>query len=74
MRKAAETDGALRRTLESMGSEMDVISQKALAFIAAYEAGGNPVSFPVDFAHFRRDISDRLTKEENALYSHFLKI
>jgi hypothetical protein len=71
MRKAAETDSALRKTLESMGSEMDVISKKALSFIAAYETGGNQDAFMNDFVIFRRALTERLTKEENSVRTFF---
>ncbi len=73
MKRLADASTAIAEKLKTMNREMESIAAEALRFLDAYATGGNPADFPDDFAKFRRALSERIQREEFALYSHFLK-
>ena len=73
MRKLAETSPGIEAKLKIMNQEMESIAAAAMRFLDEYATGGNADAFPDDFAKFRRALSERIQREEFALYSHFLK-
>ena len=74
MRKEAENNENLRETLQIMGTEMEVISAKALSMIDGWLAGEGLVSFTNNFESFHSLLADRIRREEHSLYSKFIKL
>ncbi len=73
MRALAASSPSIDAKLKVMNQEMESIAAAALRFLDEYAVGGNPNTFAADFSSFRRALSDRIQREEFALYSHFLK-
>lgn len=73
MRKLAESSPSIESKLKIMNREMESIAAAAMRFLDEYIEGGTRANFGRDFAAFRRAISERIQREEFALYSHFLK-
>ncbi len=73
MKRLADASTAIAEKLKAMNREMESIAREAIGFLDTYATGGNPADFPADFAKFRRALSERIQREEFALYSHFLK-
>ena len=73
MRKLAESSPSIESKLKFMNREMESIAAAAMRFLDEYIAGGTQANFGQDFTDFRRALSERIQREEFALYSHFLK-
>jgi iron-sulfur cluster repair protein YtfE (RIC family) len=73
MRALAATSPSIDAKLKVMNREMESIAAAAMGFLDEYAEGGSPERFEADFASFRRALSERIQREEFALYSHFLK-
>ncbi|GKT11237.1 MAG: hypothetical protein ISEC1_P0200 [Thiomicrorhabdus sp.] len=71
LKKAAETDPALQRTLDMYAADMDEISQAALAFFAKYSGGGSGMEFAKDLGGLFAKLGTRIRKEETTLYEKF---
>lgn len=74
MNKDAETNPALAETLKVMGMEMEQLADKALKMIDGWLAGLGSTSFAADFQIFCSLLAARIKKEENSLYSRYLKL
>jgi hypothetical protein len=74
MNKAAETDEALKRTLNTFAKDMDGVSKAAMDFFEKYNNGGSGVMFSVDFGKLLGALAGRVRKEENILYKEFDKL
>jgi iron-sulfur cluster repair protein YtfE (RIC family) len=73
IRRLASASQAIADKLRVMNSEMESIAAAAMRFLDEYATAGKPENFADDFANFRRVLSERIQREEFALYSHFLK-
>lgn len=73
LRQLAETDFALRATMEQMDHEMKDITKAGLSFLDTYIVGGLPEKFNADFSAFRTVLVKRLTQEEHTLYAEITK-
>lgn len=73
MRRLAETSPSIEAKLKIMNQEMESIAAAAMRFLDEYIAGGTQANFGQDFDAFRRALSERIQREEFALYCHFLK-
>lgn len=72
--KAAQTDEALKRTLDHFAKDMDVISKSALTFFDNYSSGGSGLEFARDFGRLFSTLQMRIGREERILYAEFLKL
>lgn len=72
--KAAQTDEALKRTLDHFAKDMDVISKSALEFFEKYGFGGSGLEFARDFGRLFSTLQMRIGREERILYAEFLKL
>lgn len=73
MRALAASSPSIDAKLKVMNREMESIAAAALRFLDEYADGGSPERFAMDFSNFRHALSERIQREEFALYSHFLK-
>lgn len=74
LRKAAERDEKLRRTLDVFAADMQEISKTALDFFQKYASGGSGLEFAKDFGKLVAALKQRIHKEENLLYVEYEKI
>ena len=68
LNNAAESNAALKQTLDMFAKDMEVISKAALDFFDKYSTGGSGVEFAKDFGRLFATLSQRISKEENILY------
>ncbi len=71
LRKAAEKDPNLKRTLDIFAKDIEFISQVVLIFFKKYESGGSGLEFAKDFGRLSAALSVRIVKEENVIYEKF---
>lgn len=74
LRKQAETDNSLRKTMEIFAKDMESISKAALDFFAKYAAGGSGIEFSRDFGRLYVVLGARIAKEEDILYKAYDKL
>jgi hypothetical protein len=74
LRKAAETDAALRRELFLFAADMDKIAAAAMAFFLRQEKDPTGVDIPAEFGKVSAMIKSRISREENILMKEFEKI
>lgn len=73
LKRDAQTDGRLKRLIESFAEEMGAITKNAHGFFDAYRYGGSPEQFTKDFSDLYSTIWQRQEKEEEVLYAEYSK-
>ncbi len=71
MRKAAENDANLKRTLDLFTKDMEGITKVALDFFSKYANGGSGMEFAKDFERLFASLSQRIRKEKNIIHEKF---
>lgn len=71
LRREAESNEGLKRTLEIFAKDMEGISKVALEFFEKYAQGGSGFEFGKDFGRLFSNLSTRIMKEEKILYQKF---
>lgn len=71
LRKEAESNEGLKRTLDVFAQDLESISQVALDFFEKYAQGGSGFEFGKDFGRLFSNLSTRIMKEEKILYQKF---
>ncbi|HEX8949233.1 MAG TPA: hemerythrin domain-containing protein, partial [Dissulfurispiraceae bacterium] len=72
LRKAAESDGALKQTLDTFAKDMETTSKDVLAFFGKYTQGqGAGMDFAKDFGRLFVTLKTRIQKEERILYTRY---
>ena len=74
LRKAAETDDAVKKTLDIFAKDMEEISKTALSFFAKYSDGGNSLEFAKELGRLLGALKNRIGREEDILYAQFDKL
>lgn len=74
LKKAAETDPALKTTLDIFAKDMDKITTQVLAFFDKYSNGGSGIEFAKDIGGLLSVLGARIQREEGALYPEYIKI
>ena len=74
LRKEAETNYELLKILDLFAKDMEEISKFAFLFFSKYFHGDTTNSFSDDFDKLFTAIEVRIKKEENVLFSEYLKI
>ena len=74
LHKAAQTDEALKSTLDHFAKDMYVISKSALTFFEKYSSGGSGLEFARDFGRLFSTLQMRIGMEERILYVEYLKL
>lgn len=74
LRKAAEKNQALKRTLDRFAKDMEVTSRAALAFFQKYAQGGSDIEFAKDFGRLVGTLSIRIKREEEILLPEYEKL
>jgi len=74
LRKAAETNENLKRTLDIFAKDMENISKTALDFFSKYASGGESLEFAKDAGRLIAALKDRIGKEEDGLYAQYDKL
>ncbi len=73
LKKEAECNADVEKTLELFASEMEIVSQAALQFFEQYTSGGG-VDFAKDFGKLSAALGARIRREENILFEAYTKI
>ena len=71
LNKAAETDPALRTTLDLFAKDMDEISKNAQSFFHKYSNGGSGIEFLKELGNLVGTLTIRIRKEEKILYDKY---
>ncbi len=71
LKKAAETDSNLNRTLDIFARDMEEVSKAVSEFFAKYSTGGSGIEFAEDLGELFAILSSRISKEENILYQKY---
>ncbi|MDT8317125.1 MAG: hemerythrin domain-containing protein [bacterium] len=74
LRKAAESDDAVRRTLDVFAKDMEEISKTALSFFAKYSEGGESLEFAKELGRLVGALKNRIGREEDVLYAQYEKL
>lgn len=74
LRKEAQKNDSLSRTLDVFAKEMESISKAALDFFEKYKSGGSGIEFARDFGRLFSILQMRIGREERILYPEFLKL
>jgi hypothetical protein len=74
LNKAAESNAALKQTLEMFAKDMDAISKTALDFFDKYSIGGSGIEFAMDFGALSAKLSQRIFKEESTIYKKYVEL
>lgn len=74
LKKEAEKNDSLKRTLDLFAREMETISKEALSFVDKYSNGGSGLEFARDFGRLYMNLSQRIRKEESTLYPEYDKL
>lgn len=74
LKKEAEKNDGLKRTLDLFAREMETISREALSFLDKYMSGGSGLEFARDFGRLCANLGQRIRKEESILYSEYDKL
>lgn len=71
LKKHAQTDERLRKTMEIFAKDMESISKSAMDFFAKYAGGGSGIEFSKDFGRLFVILGGRISKEEDILYRSY---
>lgn len=71
LRRAAETDRVLKRSLDVLGKDMQHITQQAMTFFSRYEIGDPTRDFARDCGALLWLLKERMSREEQQLYAAF---
>lgn len=74
LRKAAEKNENLKRTLDVFAKDMENISKTALDFFSKYSTGGESLEFARDAGKLIAALKNRIGKEEDILYKQYDKL
>lgn len=74
LKKEAEKNDGLKRTLDLFAREMETISREALSFLDKYLSGGAGLEFARDFGRLCANLGQRIRKEESILYPEYDKL
>lgn len=74
LKKEAEKNDGLKRTLDLFAREMETISKEALNFLDKYMGGGSGLEFARDFGRLCANLGQRIRKEESILYPEYDKL
>ena len=74
LRKAAESDDAVKRTLDVFAKDMEEISNTALSFFAKYAQGGDSLEFAKELGRLMGALKNRIGREEDVLYAQYDKL
>ncbi len=74
LRKEAESNPQLKRTLDHFAKDMEAISKVALDFFEKYANGGKGFEFGKDFGRLFSSLSNRISKEESIIYQKYNEI
>jgi len=74
MKKEAEKNPELERTLGVFAKDMQDISKTALDFFDKYQSGGSGIEFARDFGRLFSVLNMRIGREERILFPEFEKI
>jgi Hemerythrin HHE cation binding domain len=70
LKRAAESDPRLKRTLEMFANDMEKISKATLQFFEKYAQGAGP-DFAKDFGTLFGTLTARTRREENIIYQEY---
>ena len=71
LKKASETDPALKQTLELFVRDMEVTSKAVMQFFDKYSSGSAGTDFAKACGALFSDLKMRIWKEENILYAKY---
>ncbi|MCK5242090.1 hemerythrin domain-containing protein [bacterium] len=71
LKKAAETDKKLAKTLEEFADDMAHISKAVLDFFDQYTSASTGAEFSKDFAEIVSNLKERIAMEEDVLFTAF---
>ncbi|MBI5626215.1 MAG: hemerythrin domain-containing protein [Nitrosomonadales bacterium] len=71
LKKAAQNDQNLGRTLDFYAKDMEGISKAAVAFFNKYAQGGSGMEFAKDIGGLFSTLKSRIRKEEDVLYKEY---
>ncbi len=74
LRKEAEKDESLKRTLNTFAKDMESISKAALDFFEKYSGGGSGIDFASDYGRLMSALNSRIRREESIIYAKFDEI
>lgn len=74
LRKEAENNSELKRTIDHFAKDMEAISQAALDFFDKYAKGGSGFEFAKDFGRLFSNLANRIYREESILYQKYNEI
>lgn len=74
LRKQAEIDSSLKKTMEIFAKDMESISKAAMDFFTKYAGGGSGIEFSKDFGRLFIILGGRISKEEDILYKAYDKL
>lgn len=74
LKKAAEADPGLKKTLSLFAQDMEGVSKAVLEFLNKYSSGGSGLEFARDFGKFYITLKIRIGKEESVLYKEFSRL
>ncbi len=74
LRRAAESDDAVKRTLDVFAKDMEEISKTALSFFGKYSQGGDSLEFAKELGRLLGALKNRIGREEDVLYAQFDKL
>ena len=74
LKKAAQNNPRLARSLEAYAGELAEVSKAALQFFEKYARGGISTEFTTDFGKLSAALADRIRKEESYLYAEYDKL
>lgn len=74
LRRKAEADQGLNRTMDLFAKDMEAITANALEFFNKYACGGSDLNFAKEFGRLFVILSGRIRKEEDILYREYERI
>jgi hemerythrin-like domain-containing protein len=74
LRKAAETDEHIRKTLSFFEKDLTEVSEVANDFFTRYDKGCTDIDFIQDFGTFFVMFKERVAREENILFPEYERL
>lgn len=74
LRRAAERDPDIKRTLELFAANLEEVTGVAMGFFETYGAGSSGLNFAKDFGRLFALLGDRIRKEETVLFPLYEKV
>ena len=74
LKKAAEKNPELKKTLDIFAADMAGISSAAISFFTKYAQGGSGIEFAKDIGSLFSTLKTRIRKEEEYLYKEYDKL